>query len=402
MKVQLTKKLIENAKAQDRPYELRDIQTRGLLLRVQPSGQKAYICEWTRGKRRTLGSFAHLTLDQARAHATLTVAEYVQNGLPTIGKSKPTACSLGQFLDERYAPWALTALKSGMSSVARIRAAFRGALGVQLLDLDVGYIDRWWAYRLTSASDQGQVVTKATAARDIAALRSALTKAVEWKLLERNPLLDLRQEGAVSRKVVRSLTPDEELRIRIHLAQRDARLVKARASGNQWRIERNRATLPDRPIDGYADHLTPIVLVAMNTGLRRGELLSLRWADVDLHSKRLTVRAEQAKSGKQRHVPLNGEAYAVLQAWKRQAGSEAQVFQPADVKTAWATLLNKAGVAGFRFHDLRHTFASKLVTKGVDLNTVRELLGHGDIKMTLRYAHLAPAHLASAVALLGD
>lgn len=155
--------------------------------------------------------------------------------------------------------------------------------------------------------------------------------------------------------------------------------------------------LPSLPAGGYADHLTPVVLVAINTGLRRGELLSLRWADVDLGSKLLTVRADKAKSGKQRHVPLNAEAHAVLQAWKQQADGDAQVFQPADVKTAWASLLDRAGVAGFRFHDLRHTFASKLVTKGVDLNTVRELLGHGDIKMTLRYAHLAPAHLAAAV-----
>lgn len=151
------------------------------------------------------------------------------------------------------------------------------------------------------------------------------------------------------------------------------------------------------PEGAYADHLTPVVVLAMNTGLRKGELLALNWSDINLQARMLTVRPENAKSGKQRHVPLNIEAMTVLRTWASQVGDSGSVFGIASIKSSWGTLLTTAEVENFRFHDLRHHFASRLVMAGVDLNTVRELLGHADLTMTLRYAHLAPEHLAAAV-----
>ena len=76
------------------------------------------------------------------------------------------------------------------------------------------------------------------------------------------------------------------------------------------------------------------------------------------------------------------------------------LFNVRDVKTAWLALMKDAAIEGFNFHDLRHTFASNLVMAGADLNTVRELLGHADMTMTLRYAHLAPEHKQATVDLL--
>jgi integrase len=121
----------------------------------------------------------------------------------------------------------------------------------------------------------------------------------------------------------------------------------------------------------------------------------------------VSVTGDIAKSCKTRHVPLNILALQCLNDWRINGNDTGLIFpnpqtgvQFDNVKKAWAGILKAAEIKEFRWHDMRHHFASKLVMAGVDLNTVRELLGHADIKMTLRYAHLAPEHKAKAVARL--
>lgn len=152
--------------------------------------------------------------------------------------------------------------------------------------------------------------------------------------------------------------------------------------------------------------MRPVVLVALNTGLRRGEILQLEWKDVDLDAKWITISGAIAKNGQTRRIPLNAEAAAILQAWRQfrsRRASAARVFPGSDgeglqrIDKAWRSLIEIAGIENFRFHDLRHHFASRLVQSGIDLNTVRELLGHADITMVLRYAHMSPDRLAMAV-----
>ena len=183
-----------------------------------------------------------------------------------------------------------------------------------------------------------------------------------------------------------------------------------RAHHNDWRQERDYELLPNLIQFAYGDHLTPMVLLSINTGIRRGELFDLRWKHFNRHTPTLTIEGETAKSGKTRHIPLNNEAMKVLAAWSKQTKDrrEDRIFagkngaRRTDCKKAWNNVLEKSKITQFRWHDLRHHFASKLATKGVPLNTVRELLGHADLKTTLRYAHLAPDHKADAVALLND
>ncbi len=151
-----------------------------------------------------------------------------------------------------------------------------------------------------------------------------------------------------------------------------------------------------------------MVLLIVNTGLRRGEVLQLKWSDVDLLQWKVIIGCENAKSGKTRYVPLNDEAVSTLQRWQPSVEATGWVFPARDggrltsIKTSWKHVLKNAAIEDFRWHDLRHHFASRLVMKGVVLNTVRELLGHPDLSMTLRYAHLSLEHKADAVARLCD
>src|SRR5690606_8929388 len=127
------------------------------------------------------------------------------------------------------------------------------------------------------------------------------------------------------------------------------------------------------------------------------------WGDVNFLGKQVTVQAETAKSGKTRHVPLNEEAVAVLKVWKKQGAGDGLVYpgvgggRLTNINKAWAGLVEDAALVDFRFHDCRHDFASKLAMAGVDLFTIKELLGHSDFAMTQRYAHLSPGHRAAAV-----
>lgn len=389
MRALITKRLCDSSKPLSCPYEIRDIQVSGLILRVQPSGVKSWNVQWARGKRRSIGKYPVATLEMARVKALQILADAGTNGgTPEIGKRKAAIRTLRDFLDNEYGPWVKTNRKDGDATLARIEAVFADLLDKPLNQVNTWVLEKWRSQRLKEG------IKPATANRDRTALFGALTKAVEWDFLAAHPLTKLKPCKVDSTGVVRYLSADEEARLRQALKARDDEARTARIRANTWRAARGYDLYPDVPADGYSDHLTPLVLVALNTGLRRGELTSLAWSDVN--GKMLTVQAGYAKSGTARHVPLNREALDVLTRWRRQK-PDGRLFEVQSVKKAWAALMVDAGIKNFRFHDLRHAFASKLVMTGADLNTVRELLGHADIKMTLRYAHLAPEHKAAAV-----
>lgn len=136
--------------------------------------------------------------------------------------------------------------------------------------------------------------------------------------------------------------------------------------------------------------------LALNTGLRLSEQYQLRWQDVSLTRRTLTI--SRSKNGSARYVPLNKASLGALESLRKRTGASEFVCGGAIKPRLWFELAVKAaGLTAFTWHCLRHTFASRLVMAGVDIRTVQELMGHKTIAMTVRYAHLAPKHTLAAV-----
>lgn len=401
MKAVIGNSLVSRLKPKEKQYDVRDVNLKGFLIRVTPAGKMSYVCQYSRGRRVNIGQVGVITPAQARDKAKQILSQAVM-GLLSLNEKKSQKLTLKNFINNGYETWRLANRKNGKDDLRRLRVNFVDAFGDYLLkDISPMLIEKWRTNRINSGTQS------ATVNRDIVILKAALSKAVEWELISDHPLKKLKQFKVDSLGKIRFLYQDEEDRLLQALELREEELKQRRDNGNQWKKDRGRDCLIDLRQFVYADYMTPMVLISLNTGLRRGELFSLEWSDINFEGAILTIKGSRAKSGKTRHVPLNATVLQTLKDWLDSSHQEGLVFSNArtgnsfgHVKRAWASILEKAKIENFRWHDMRHHFASKLVMAGVDLNTVRELLGHSDINMTLRYAHLAPEHKANAVAKL--
>lgn len=398
MKATINSTLLTKVKPKDKPYEIRDDKLTGFLLRVNISGKLLYMCEFARGKRVTIGKTTVLSPTQARDKARAILGDVAKGLDPRTNLKKKDNLSLEEFINDEYKPWVLEHRKAGKRTLAHISRCFIKPFGNKpLTEITPALIDQWRTKRLKDGR------TTETVNRDVATFKAALSKAVLWGFIEKHPLDRLKLLKADRSGKIRFLSNDEETRLRNAAIKRDELIKKHRQQANEWRIQRGYDLLHDMYKDRFADHIHPMILLTLNTGLRQGELFSLRWENVSFDQAVLTIEGAYAKSGKTRHIPLNTEALNTLRDWRKQTTSDILVFpsksgQPFNnIKKAWLGLKKAANITNFRWHDLRHHFASRLVMADVDLNTVRELLGHSDMSMTLRYAHLAPEHKANAV-----
>ncbi len=212
-------------------------------------------------------------------------------------------------------------------------------------------------------------ISPSTTNRYLTLFKTILTKAVEWGKTEANPAKGVKLFRENNQRV-RFLSEDEEIKL------------KAVFPLKYWHL----------------------VEFAIHTGMRKGEMFNLRWGDVNFQTRVITI--PRSKSGEMRHIPMNDRVVEILRDLPSRMKSEwvfpsSKEITPVDgdnfTKRVFIPAVKKAEIENFRWHDLRHTFASRLVMKGNDLRTVQELMGHKDIKMTLRYSHLSPAHKMNAV-----
>ena len=248
--------------------------------------------------------------------------------------------------------------KSDLHNVNGLKKFFSGKY---LYEITPEMIEKFKAQRMKE-------VSPARVNRNLACLKCMFNRAIEWGKAEENPVKKIK------------LLKENNKRLRY--------------------LDREEF---DRLLNVCAKHLRPIVITAFNTGMRKGEILSLKWENVDL--VRRIIYVLDTKNGEKREIPINQKLKEIFSNIKPNSKSPYDFCksngQPyGEVKLAFANAMEASRIANFRFHDLRHTFVSHLVMAGIDLNTVRELLGHKSLTMTLRYAHLSPEHKRKAVEIL--
>lgn len=254
--------------------------------------------------------------------------------------------------------------KSWYGDIKKIRILSKSFGGKYINEITPLMIDRY-------KTERRQKVSPATTNRDLACLKCMFNKAVQWGKLKESPAKHIKLFKENNKRT-------------IYLEQPEINNLLSNCHG----------------------YLRVIVIIALNTGMRKGEILGLRWEDIDFNIDIIYLHC--TKNGESREIPINKQVKMALLTINKHKKSS-YIFnnkqsQPlGDIKKGFLTAMGKSGIlknSKFRFHDLRHTFASHLVMSGVDLNTVRELLGHKSINMTLRYSHLSPRHKQKAVEVL--
>lgn len=272
-------------------------------------------------------------------------------------------------LVERYVAWVEGRQRSWQTSKKYMVNHLSGRfMNFKLTEFNTHTVEQYQTERLKKGNKP------ATVNRLLAVIKHMFTKACEWEMIT------------------------EETRKKVHR-------VKFLPENNKRLRFLNKEECLSL-ISNCDKHLKPIVITALNTGMRRGEIFHLRWDNVDL--KHGFILLEMTKNGDRREIPVNDTLRSTLQGITRRLDVPYVFYDPStgkpltDIKHSFTSACRRAGIHDFHFHDLRHTFASHLIMAGVDITTVKELLGHKTLTMTLRYAHLAPSHKVKAVDILDN
>ncbi|MCY4609494.1 MAG: site-specific integrase [bacterium] len=369
-KMRLSDRAVVRLGAASSEFTVWDTRVTGLGVRVRPSGHRSFVLLDNRTgspKRRTLGPVTHMTVDEARSRCLA-----IQSGGMDLLNDKPLgpAPLFGDFVSDVWRPECFDRLKPA----TRRRA--NSALTTQLLPAFAAVpLDRIERKKVMAWFDRYSAVAPGGANRVLDVLRQILNHAMVHGHLETNPATGIRRNP--QRKFNRFLSRDEARRLHDELD----RLVAERPG---------RAAQAD------------IIRLLYYTGCRCSEIQTLRWCEVGTD----TLDLADSKTGP-RKVYLNSEARRIIERQPR-TGSDHVFPSSSDPTTPisgsmrlWIILRKRAGIEDVRLHDLRHNYASQAVLNGVPLPTVARLLGHRQVSMTLRYAHVSDREVEAAAERIG-
>lgn len=299
---------------------------------------------------------------QSREETILALQKKIVEAFDRKQSIKLRKIGFSDFSEIYLQDYAMIAKKSWKTDACQLRIMNEFFKDTELREISPLMIQKFRASRLKEG------VTESTANRYLALLKRMFSIAIEEGYADENPV-----------KKVKFFSEKGALRERILIEQEEEKLMET-----------------------CSDTLRPILIVALNTGMRRGEILNLRWSQIDLKNR--IIRVEKTKSGKVRHIPINDVLFCELHKLKSKNSHvflNSETMKPfVDMKKGFKAACRRADIKGMRFHDLRHTFASRLIEKGADIETVRELLGHHSITITQRYTHSTDDRKRAAVELL--
>jgi len=316
-------------------------------------------------------------LPEARTKAEAQQAEAkIKNKIYERKFGKISASRLfAEFVRTAYLPWAKATKRSSRDDVLHAEVFCRHFGNKNLSEIDYQMIEEFKLKRMNSITRYGRPRKPATVNRELAILSGIFRMAVDYEEITDNPC-----------RKVESL-PENNQRTR-HLSFEEEDRLFAKLTGER-------------------DYLRALVTVAIYAGPRRGELLKLRWSDVDFALN--TINFKQTKTNKDRSVPMEPIVRSVLLELREVAGDLEYVFVNPDtgtrfteVKRSFASACREAGISDFTFHDLRHTFGTRLADAGVDVVKIKELMGHASIVTTMRYIHATDQGKRGAIVVLSE
>src|SRR6266567_2179447 len=247
MRALIGNSLVKRLRPGEKPFEVRDTRVKGFLLRIQPSGVMTYYVEYGRGKRLMLGRSMVILPEKARERARDILAGAQFGEDPMEERRLARVHTLQSFIDDVYGPWAEANIRTATATVARLKASYVEHLDKEFGDLTPWIVEKWRAARIREGAKP------ATVNRDLTDLKSSLTKAVAWGLLEANPIATVKRSRVDNSRAPRFLSPDEEARLRKALDDREEGIRRERDSANAWRAERTYELLPDLRSAAFAD-----------------------------------------------------------------------------------------------------------------------------------------------------